>query len=59
MCDNKITYYIPSGYDVKPYGVPCGNTDPQGELALCPICEDSRDEREAVTSYCLAMGFDM
>ena len=39
MCENKITYYIPKGYDYRPYDVPCGNTDPHGELALCPACE--------------------
>ena len=59
MCDNKITYYIPKGYDYRPYDVPCGNTDPHGDLALCPDCEHHRDQREAVTDYCSAMGFDM
>jgi hypothetical protein len=59
MCSNKVTYYIPKGYDYKPFDVKCGNTDPHGELALCPVCEHERESREATTDYCLAMGFDM
>ena len=59
MCSNQVTYQIPSGYDYKPYDVRCGTTNPYGDVALCPTCEHSRDERSAVTDYCLAMGFDM
>jgi hypothetical protein len=59
MCDVKIIYQIPRGYSYRPFEVKCGNTDPQGDLALCPSCEDQRRDREAVTDYCAAMGFDM
>lgn len=59
MCNEKITFYVPKGYDYSPYDVKCGNTDPYGDLALCPSCENQREAREARTDYCAAMGFDM
>jgi len=54
---NPTPIYEAEGF--KPFDVKCGNTDPHGELALCPVCEHERESREATTDYCLAMGFDM
>ena len=34
MCDNKVSYYVPRGYDYKETFVKCGNTDPQGSRAI-------------------------
>jgi hypothetical protein len=27
MCNNKVSYYIPRGYDYREFFVKCGNTD--------------------------------
>jgi len=45
MCDNKISYYVPRGFDYKEVLVPCGRTDPFGGLALCEQHEKERLHR--------------
>ena len=47
MCDNKVEYYIPSGYDYREVFVKCGNTDPHGGQAICDVCSGDREEVEA------------
>jgi len=42
MCDNKITYYVPKGFDYREHLVQCGRTDPFGGLALCEQHEHER-----------------
>jgi hypothetical protein len=39
MCDNRVSYYIPRGYDYREFFVKCGNTDPHGGRAVCDDCE--------------------
>jgi hypothetical protein len=39
MCNNKVSYYIPRGYDYREFFVKCGNTDPHGGRAVCNDCE--------------------
>ena len=59
MCDNHVTYYYPKGFDYIEVKAKCGNTNPYGGLALCEDCEHERTAREARTTYCKDMGFDM
>ena len=37
-CENKVSYYVPRGYDYREVVVPCGRTDPHGNRALCDTC---------------------
>jgi hypothetical protein len=38
MCDNKVSYYVPKGYDYREITVKCGLTDPYGSPATCATC---------------------
>jgi hypothetical protein len=60
MCDNKVSFYVPRGHDVKEVVVKCGNTDPHGDTAVCPTCENdphvmrgirNRDENAAYDEW--------
>ena len=44
MCDNTLTLYAPRGYDMRPYKVKCGNTDYNGNRAICDKCRNNPDE---------------
>lgn len=35
MCEERISYWIPKGYDYAEVKVQCGRTDPHGGVALC------------------------
>ena len=37
-CENKVSYHVPKGYDYKEVFVKCGNTDPDGNRAICEEC---------------------
>ena len=41
MCDNQVSYYIPKGYDYREVFLKCGNTDHNGERAICDKCRDN------------------
>jgi len=45
MCDNKVTFFVPRGFDYKEILVPCGRTDPFGGLALCEKHDRQRQQR--------------
>ena len=34
QCKNKVSYYVPHGYDYRESLVPCGDTDPHGGRAV-------------------------
>ena len=38
MCENTVTYYVPSGYDYKEVVGKCGNTGYDGERLICDDC---------------------
>ena len=38
MCEERISYWIPEGYDYKEVKVQCGRTNPYGGVALCNPC---------------------
>ncbi len=40
MCNEKVSYFVPKGYDYKEVFVKCGNTNPFGGQALCNKCID-------------------
>jgi len=44
MCDNKVTYYVQSGYDYRETSVKCGLTDPYGDRAICDSCSSDREK---------------
>jgi len=45
-CTNKVTQYVPSGYDYRPVESDCGSTGIRGQLLLCDNCEHTRRKRE-------------
>jgi hypothetical protein len=55
MCENKVSFYVPCGYDYKEVESKCGNTDPDGSRTICDDCandprgmaEIERQERNA------------
>ena len=42
MCENKVSYYVPRGYDYKEIFTRCGNTDIYGGRAICDECRADR-----------------
>ena len=40
-CENKVSYYVPRGYDYREVFVKCGNTNPYGDRAICDKCGSS------------------
>ena len=43
QCKNKVSYYLPHGYDYRESLVPCGSTDPHGDRAVCDKCASNPD----------------
>jgi hypothetical protein len=39
MCDNRVPYIVPSGYDYKTLDYKCGSTGIHGEAVMCDECE--------------------
>ena len=46
MCDNKVSEWVPKGYDYKEYVSTCSSTGSRGQLLLCDKCENQREARE-------------
>jgi len=38
MCENLVSYYVPSGFDYREAKTRCGSTDVYGEEAICDDC---------------------
>lgn len=38
MCNNEVSYWIPSGCDYREVLTKCGNTDYHGARAICHEC---------------------
>lgn len=47
-CENKVSYWLPRGYDYKETLVNCGNTDPYGERAVCDDCSNNPQEMREI-----------
>ena len=50
-CENKVTFYVAQGRDYGQGGtdyrateVPCGNTDPWGDRAICGSCANNKSK---------------
>ncbi len=43
-CKNEVTYYVPKGWDYKEVKTKCGNTDYNGERAICDECYNNKDK---------------
>ena len=50
-CENKVTFYVARGRDYGQGGtdyrateVPCGNTDPWGDRAICGSCANNKSK---------------
>lgn len=37
-CTNKVSYWVPRGFDYRETFVRCGSTDPYGDRAVCEHC---------------------
>ena len=51
MCDNKVTYYVQSGYDYRETYVKCGLTDSYGDRAICDDCASDRDTMRDINNH--------
>ena len=38
MCNNRVSYYVPRGFDYREVKVQCGRTDVYGGVAICDQC---------------------
>lgn len=45
MCDNKVSYFVASGFSHKEVFVKCGNTDVYGGRAQCDDCQNNAAAR--------------
>ena len=43
-CENKVTFYVPHGYDYRATEVRCGNTDPWGDRTICDSCRSNKSK---------------
>ena len=51
MCDEKISYYVPHGYDYREVFVKCGNTNPHGGRAICEKCAADPEDMAAIKRH--------
>ena len=51
ICNNKVEFYVPRGYDYKRVEVKCGNTDPFGERAICDNCANNPNEMRSIERH--------
>ena len=51
MCENKVEFYIPSGVDYRLVEVSCGNTDPNGNRAICKVCRKDTIEMDSINRH--------
>ena len=51
MCENKVEFFIPSGMDYRKTEVPCGSSDPNGNRAICKICQNDSAEMESISRH--------
>ena len=42
-CTNKVSQYIPSGYDYREVEFDCGTTGIHGERLLCDECKSNKN----------------
>ena len=47
-CQNKVSYWIPKGWDYKEAFVKCGNTDIHGNRAICDECLADAHKMETI-----------
>ena len=50
-CENKVSYHVPKGYDYKEVFVKCGNTDPDGNRAICEECARNPAEMRRIKMH--------
>jgi len=54
MCDNRVEYTVPKGYDYVTLSYKCGNTGIDGEAVLCRECSKKVDSGAmARPGYCI------
>ena len=47
-CENKVSFYVPRGYDYREVQVKCGNTDPYGDRTICESCRNNSNKMRAI-----------
>jgi hypothetical protein len=50
-CENKVSYYVPRGYDYREVFVKCGLTNPHGGRAICDKCANNPNEMLRITRH--------
>lgn len=58
MCDNKVSYYVPKGYNYRKTTVKCGLTDPHGGRATCDTCASDPDIRRHIDNHEANIAYD-
>ena len=51
MCENKVSYHVPRGYDYREVFVKCGNTNPYGNRAICDKCANDPKEMLSINRH--------
>jgi len=51
MCKNTVTLYAPHGYDYRAYDIQCGNTDHNGDRAICDSCAANPNEMKRIEQH--------
>ena len=50
-CENKVSFFVPRGYDYSEVFVKCGNTNPQGTRAICKECSSNDDKIRSIRQH--------
>jgi len=58
MCNNKVSYYVPKGYDYRETTVKCGLTNPYGDRATCDTCASDPDISRQINNHEANIAYD-
>lgn len=50
-CRNKVSFYVPNGFDQRVVQLRCGNTDPFGKRVICNICANDPSEMSRIQQH--------
>ena len=50
-CENKVSFWVASGYSHRETKVKCGNTNPYGGRTICEECASNPSERKAIQQH--------
>lgn len=51
MCENKVSQFVPRGFDYKEVFTPCGSTGIHGQRLLCEQCANDENLAEELKRH--------